>query len=92
MAMREEVLYEIFFDLHKAYDALDCGLCLDTFAAYGIGPRELRILWRYWGCLLMLARTGGYYGALFKGHHGLTHWDLLSPTIFNVVVDVVLRH
>ena len=38
--MREEVLYEIFFDLHKAYDALDCGLCLDTFAAYGIAPKN----------------------------------------------------
>ena len=25
MAMREEVLYEIFLDLHKSYDALDRG-------------------------------------------------------------------
>ena len=28
MAMREEVLYEIFLDLHKAYGALDCSRCL----------------------------------------------------------------
>ena len=28
MEMREEVLYEIFLDLHKAYDALDRNRCL----------------------------------------------------------------
>ena len=28
MAMREEVLYEIVLDLHKAYGALDCSSCL----------------------------------------------------------------
>ena len=28
MDMREEVLYEIFLDLHKAYGALDCSRCL----------------------------------------------------------------
>ena len=28
MEMREEVLYDIFLDLHKSYDTLDPGLCL----------------------------------------------------------------
>ena len=28
-AMREEVLYVIFLDLHKAYDALDRSRCLE---------------------------------------------------------------
>ena len=36
--MTEEVLYEIFLDLHKAYDALDRNRCLDILAAYGVGP------------------------------------------------------
>ena len=29
-ALREEVLYVIFLDLHKAYDALDRSRCLDA--------------------------------------------------------------
>ena len=37
-------------------------------------------------------KTGGYYGAEFTGARSLTHGDPLSPTIFNVVVDVVVRH
>ena len=40
----------------------------------------------------MVARAGGYYGTGFKGERGVTQGDPLSPTIFNVVVDAVVRH
>ena len=40
----------------------------------------------------MVARAGGYYGTGFKGGRGVTQGDPLSPTIFNVVVDAVVRH
>ena len=33
-----------------------------------------------------------YYGEAFKGARGVTQGDPLSPTIFNVVVDAVVRH
>ena len=40
----------------------------------------------------MVTRAGGYYGEAFKGARGVTQGDPLSPTIFNVVVDAVVRH
>ena len=40
----------------------------------------------------MVARAGCYYGTGFKGERVVTQGDLLSPIIFNVVVDVVVRH
>ena len=40
----------------------------------------------------MVVRAGGYYGEAFKGDRGVTQGDLLSPKIFNVVVDAVVRH
>ena len=40
----------------------------------------------------MAERSGGYYGTAFKGVRGVTQGDPLSPTIFNVVVDAVVRH
>ena len=41
----------------------------------------------------MVARAGGYYGKSFKVFRGgLTQGGLLSPTIFNVVVDAVVWH
>ena len=40
----------------------------------------------------MVARSGGYCGVTFKGSLVVTQGDPLSPTIFNVVVNVVLSH
>ena len=91
-AMREEVLYVIFLDLTKAYDALDRSRCLEILEGYGVGPSARRLLTNYWRRLTMVTRAGRYYGKAFKGVRGVTQGDPLSPTIFNVVVDAVVRH
>ena len=46
--MREEVLYVIFLDLTKAYDALDRSRCLGILEGYGVGPGARRLLRNYW--------------------------------------------
>ena len=58
-AMREVVLHVIFLDLHKLYNALDKPRCLEILEGYGVGPRVLRLLRRYWAQLQMVARAGG---------------------------------
>ena len=91
-ALREEVLYVIFMGLHKAYDALDRSRCLKILEGYGLVPQAFRILRTYWGRLRMVAKAGGYYGLDFQGFRGVTQGDPLPPTIFNMVVNVVVRH
>ena len=91
-AIREEVLYVIFLDLTKAYDALDRSKTLEILKGYGVGDWVRRLLATYWERTTMVARAGQYYGTGFKGERGVTQGDPLSPTIFNVVVDAVLRH
>ena len=91
-ALMEEVLFVIFLDLQKAYDALDMSRCLEILEGYGVGPRDWRLLQMYWRRLKMIARAGEYYGTTFQGAHGETHGDPLSPIIFNVVVDTVEIH
>ena len=91
VALWEEVLYVIFVELQKAYDALDRSRCLDILESYGVGPRACQILHTYWRQLTMVARVCGYYGAVFKVDCGVTQGDRLSPTIFNVVVDAFVR-
>ena len=41
---REEVIYEIFLELLKVYDALYRYMCMDILVGFGIGPRMERIL------------------------------------------------
>ena len=91
-AMREEVLYVILLDLTKAYNALDMSRCLDILEGYGVVPSASRLLTTYWRRLAMVTRAGGYYIEAFKGARRVTQDDHLSPTIFNVVVDAVVRH
>ena len=59
---------------------------------YRVVPRALRLLWRYWYCLLMVSRSGRYSGVPFQGQCGVTQGGPLSPMIFNVVMDASLHH
>ena len=40
----------------------------------------------------MAKKVGGHFGPVFQIHLGVTQVGPLSPTIFNVVVDTVIRH
>ena len=91
-ALREEVLYVIFLDLHKAYDALDRSRCMEILEGYGVGTKSRRLLTNYWRRLAMVARAGGYYRTAFGGERDVTQGDPLSLTIFNEVVDTFVCH
>ena len=82
----------IFLGLYKVYDALDRSRCLEILEGYGVGPQACRLLWKYWSRMRMVMKAEGYYGTTFKGARGVTQVYLLSSTIFNVVVGVVVRH
>ena len=92
MEISEDVLYEVFLNPLKAYDALVREQCMDILVGYGVGPRMESILWHYWDHLSMVARAGRYYVTPFKGRLGVTHGYPIYPTIFNMVVCLVIRH
>ena len=90
--MKETVLYAIFLDLRKAYDALDRDQCIDILSGYEVGPRTIRILQTYWVGLQVAAKAGGRYLPALQSHYGVTQGKPLSPMIFNVFVYAVIRH
>ena len=59
-AFREEFLYVISLDLHKAYDALYRSRCLDILEGYGVGRWSRGLIQSYWRRLTMVAQAGGY--------------------------------
>ena len=83
-------MYVIFMYVHKTYESLDNSRCLEITEGYSAGPRVCHLLWKNWSRLRMVANTGLYYRATFRGARGMTKGDSLSPTISNVVVDTVV--
>ena len=82
----------IFMELYKAYDTLDRDICLEIMERYGVGPQACRILRTSWDRLQIVVKVGGYYRTALQVFRGVTQGELLSPNIFNVVVDAVVRH
>jgi len=84
-------LYEIFIDLKKAFDAMDRERCLDILQAYGVGPKCLHLLRVFWETAVLVCRAVGRYGEPFQAERGVTQGGPLSPRMFNILVDAVVR-
>ena len=52
----------------------------------------LRILQTYWVQIHMASKAGVHYGPVLQSRFGVNQGDPLSPTIFNVVFDTLIRH
>jgi hypothetical protein len=93
LASIEQVpVFEVFLDLKKAYDTVDRARTLQLLEQYGVGPLALRLLRQFWDRQRIVARQGGFYGDPFEASRGVTQGAVESSTIFNVVVDAVVRY
>ena len=50
------------------------------------------ILVEFWDNKEVVTIQRGYHGTQFRDTHGTTQWVLTSSTLFNVVVESVVRH
>ena len=88
----QDPLFLVFLDLIKAYDTMDRDLLLITREGYGAGPRLCGILEALWDCQQAIPRQNGFHGPALLATRGTTQGGLVSPTLFNVVVDNVIRN
>ena len=92
LAYREQCpLYGIFLDLKMAYDAMDRKRCLEILEGAGVGPKIWRILKNFGDKAELACRASGHHGRVFKAWRGVTQGSPLSPTIFNLMVDSIVR-
>jgi hypothetical protein len=69
----QEAWHQIFLDLHKAYNAMDRGCCLDILVGYGMGPKLIQLLDHFWNEAKLACHAGGYYRSVFSAGQGLKH-------------------
>jgi hypothetical protein len=83
--------YYVFLDLKKAYDTMDRKRTLEILKAYGVGPIILGIIEKTWENDTVVPKQDKYYAEPFSASRGVRQGDILSPMIFNVVMDAVIR-
>ena len=84
-------LFQVFVDLRKACDSLDKGVCMEILRGCGLGTKIQRLLQWYCDGKKVVPKSGNFYGRPFSTGRGVTQGYPLSPTIFNIVVDAVVR-
>ena len=89
--LEQHPLFVIFIDLKKAYDAMDRERCLEILVGYGVGPNILRLIMHFWDNAVLVCRASGRYGTPFKADRGVTQGGPLSPKLFNIMVDAIVR-
>ena len=58
---------------------------------YGMVPQLQILLQRYWNEQRVITKKGKYYGRPLSTCRGVTKGDTVSPTLFNIIVDAVVR-
>ena len=64
---------------------------LQILKAYGVGPNLLRVLTYFWEHAVLVCRSEGGVGDPFRAERGAVQGGPVSPTIFNVMVDAIIR-
>ena len=86
-----QAAFPSFLDAWKAYDSLDMGRCLEVLRGEGLGPNMARLVTSYWYQQRIVSKSGKFLGKYFWAGRGVTQGDPMSPMIFNIVVDAVVR-
>ena len=79
-------LFLFLLDLRKAYNTVDRERLI-----YGAGPLLCGLLDTFWYHQQAVLRQNGFHGPAFPATWITTKGSLVSPTLFNVVVDNVIR-
>jgi len=86
-----QTYHQIFLDLWKAFDTVNRDRLLMVMQAYGFGYRALRFFRTCWQDSFMALRAGGVYGPRVPVNAGVRQGDVISPLLFNLIIDAILR-
>ena len=86
-----EPLFKVLLDVQKAYDSLDRGWCMDILRGYGMVHNKACLNTHHWDNLILFPKAKRFLWTHFVTGRGITRGDPVSPMIFNIVVDTVVR-
>ena len=88
---KNKSVYMAFMDLEKAYDRVDRKGVWRVLENYGIGGKLLKSLKSFYDGCSASVRVGRSLGKWFSVDVGLRQGCVMSPWLFNVYMDTVVR-
>ena len=70
---------------------MDRGRCREILEGYGIVLNMICLIMYFWDNALLVCRASWRYGTEFRANHGVTQGRPLSPKLFNIMVDAIVR-
>jgi hypothetical protein len=64
---------------------------LQLLQAHGVGPNMCQIINNIWINNTLILKQHQYYAKAMKTSRGVKPGDIMSPTLFNIIVDGVVR-
>ena len=86
-----EQMFKVFIEIQTAYNSLDRWICMKILRGYGLGPNIQKIIQIYWDRKNVVPKAGRFLGDPFNMERGVTQGGPISPKIFNIVVNAVVR-
>ena len=88
---RGKKLYVAFMDLEKAYDKVDWRALWEVLQIYGVGGKLLKAVQAFYRNSRACVRVNGRVSEDFEIHVGVRQGCVMSPWLFNVYMDGVMR-
>ena len=90
-SINQDTLCLILLDLSKAYDTVDRKRLISTLERLLRGTTGRKLLETFWAHQEFVTRQNWYHGTNFTATRGMMQGGIISPTLFNVVVDNVVQ-
>ena len=84
--------YLCFFDLEKAFDSIEYGVLLRHMFNLGINGKCWRLIKDWYSDSCSVVKIGDQISARFPLSRGVKQGSVLSPTLFNIVINSLLEH
>jgi hypothetical protein len=84
-------LFLCFIDIQKAYDSVDRNLLWKVCRCYSISDKLIRLLKLLHSKIKAQVRIGGKLSEAFEIETGLMQGGIISPMLFNIFFDYVIR-
>jgi len=87
----DEAVYRLFMDFKKAYDSVRREVLYNILIEFGIHNKPLRVIKLCLNGTYSRVRVGKHLSDTFRIKNSLKQEDVLSPLLFNFVLDYAIR-